>query len=79
MAMFPRQDPPPQQPPEPDLGQIADSVIQMAETLGGQRRALMAQGFTEREAALLVVSAIQQFAAQTWKEVGLQWGLSVPE
>ena len=79
MATPRRQDPPPRRPDAPDLGGIADSIVALAETLGGQRRAIMAQGFTEREAALLVVAAIQQIAASTWKEVGLQWGLSVPE
>lgn len=69
----------PQKPEPPDMMEVMDGVLQAAEFIGGQRKALVDQGFTEREAAQIVVTMHVSPAAQAWKEVGIQWGLPSPE
>lgn len=67
----------PEQPfDRPDLGEVADNIQAMSEFFGGQRRALMNQGYTDREAAQIVVGTCLHLSAQAWIEVGQQWGLS---
>lgn len=66
-------------PPTPDLSEVMDNIQMFAEVVGGQRRTLMAQGFTDREAAQICVAFYVNVAADTWKEVGLQWGLNLPK
>lgn len=62
-------------PPSPEelLRNVMDGIQQMAEMFGGQKAALVARGYTEREAAALVVANVSLAAASEWKEVMKPW------
>ena len=47
---------------------MADSAVEVAESVGGVRSAFIAQGFTPEQAGDLVVAMFQQFAAEAWSK-----------